>query len=528
MPAPESLTDKIEALARRLEAMEQESRALKAENETLRRQSKQDAATIERLNRENQELRRRLDRFIRQYFGGRKNEGLSRDQLELALQGLAPVIEEAPAAPAPASPPPPSRPPRERTPRRALDDERLERRQTVIEPEEVKADPAGWTKIGEERTVQLDYQPGKLLRHEIIRPRYVRREEFAIAPLPAQPIDKGMVGAGLLAWLLMSKYVDHLPLHRLAGILHRQHGVEIPRNTISGWVEQSTDLLMAVYRAMREKQRKRTYLQVDETPVRFLDPDSPGSSQLGYLWVYLDPGGEVVFQWNESRGHQAPKEFLGDYRGVIQVDGFSAYQTLMTARDGLLVLAHCWAHARRKIQEAAGESAWIAAWIQHRIQAMYLIESQLREAKAGPALRAAVRSSETTPILNRLLKGIEILRARQLPGGALAKAMDYILERREGLSRFLKDGRIEIDSNLVENAIRPCALGRKNWLFVGHPNAGERPAVFYSLMASCRLHEIDPFEYLRDVLTRLPGAKSTDIERFTPSAWAKAKRAAKI
>lgn len=526
MPAPDSVTERLDALARRLEALEQENRALKAENETLRGQAKQDAARIERLTRENQELRRRLDHFIRHYFGGKKSEGLSPGQLELALQGLPAVVEEAPATSATASEKP-GRPGRERSPRRALDDERLERRQTVIEPEEVKADPTGWTRIGEERTVQLDYEPGKLLRHEIIRPRYVRQEQFAIAPLPAQPIDKGMVGAGLLAWLLMSKFVDHLPLHRLAAMLHRQHGVEIPRNTISGWVEQSTDLLMAIYRAMREKQRRKSYLQVDETPVRYLDPDSPGSSRSAYLWVYLDPGGEVLFQWNESRGHEAPKDFLGDYRGVIQVDGFSAYETLASVRGGQITLAHCWAHARRKIKEASAEAPRSAAWIQRQIQAMYVIEANLRRRKAGPDLREAVRSSQTAMVLNRLLKGIEILRARQLPGGALAGALDYVLERREGLSRFLKDGRIEIDSNLVENSIRPCAIGRKNWLFVGHPDAGDRPAVFYSLMASCRLHGINPFEYLRDVLTRLPGVKSSQIEQFTPSAWAKARRTAK-
>jgi hypothetical protein len=372
--------------------------------------------------------------------------------------------------------------------------------------------------------VQLDYEPGRLFRHEIVRPRYVRKEEFAIAPLPAQPIDKGMVGAGLLAWLLMSKFVDHLPLHRLAAMLHRQHGVEIPRNTIAGWVEQAADLMSPIYRAMRDKLRTKTYLQVDETTVRYLDPDEPGASRLAYLWVYLDPGGEVLFQWSEGRAHDAPKEFLGDYRGILQVDGYSAYETLVAARGGALELAHCWAHARRAIKEAAAEAPRSAAWILHQIQMMYAIEKRLREQKAGPAMRTAVRSSQTAMILERLFKAMGCLRARFLPGGAMAKALDYSLERRTGLSRFVTDGRIEIDSNLVENAIRPCALGRRNWLFVGHPEAGDRPAIFYSLMASCRHHGINPLDYLRDVLTRLPGAKMSEIAEFLPSAWAKAHR----
>lgn len=514
VPAPDSLTEKLDALARRVEELE---RADKAHRE----QKKRDDAKIERLERENQDLRRRLDKFIRLYFGGKKNEGLSPDQLELALQGLPAVLEQTPTV----SVGQPARPTRERRPRRALDDESLERHETVIEPEEVIADPAGWTKIGEERTVQLDYRPGLLFRHDIVRPRYVRREQFAIAPLPAQPIDKGMVGAGLLAWLLMGKFVDHLPLHRMAAMLHRQHGVEIPRNTIAGWVEQSADLLSPIYRAMRDRLRKRTYLQVDETPVRYLDPDVPGASRLAYLWVYLDPGGEVLFQWSEGRAHDAPKEFLGDYRGILQVDGYSAYETLVSARGGDLVLAHCWAHARRAIKEASAEAPRSAVWLLRQIQAMYGIEKQLREKKAGPALRAAVRSSQSAMIVERLFKAMTRLRMRYLPGGAMAKALDYALERREGLTRFLSDGRIEIDSNLVENAIRPCAIGRRNWLFVGHPDAGDRPAVLYSLMASCRLHGINPLDYLRDVLTRLPGAKIADIEKFIPSEWAKTKRA---
>lgn len=145
----------------------------------------------------------------------------------------------------------------------------------------------------------MDYEPGRLFRHVIVRPRYVRKEQFAIAPLPAQPIDKGMVGAGLLAWLLMSKYTDHLPLYRLGAMLHRQHGVEIPRNTLASWVEQAADLLGPIYRSMQASLRKKTYLQVDETPIRYLDPEKPGASRQGYFWVYADR--EVLFQWSTGQ-----------------------------------------------------------------------------------------------------------------------------------------------------------------------------------------------------------------------------------
>jgi len=196
--------------------------------------------------------------------------------------------------------------------------------------------------------------------------------------LPAQPIDKGMVGAGLLAWLLMGKFVDHLPLHRMGVMFRRQHGVEIPRNTLAGWVAPAAELLRPIYRAMQEKLRRRSYLQVDETTVRYQDPEVKGSSQVAYLWDYLDPGGEVLFQWSHGRAHDAPKEFLGDYEGILRVDGYAAYETLLWALRGALVLAHCWAHARRALKEAAGEAPRSTAWLLGRIQATYAIEARLR------------------------------------------------------------------------------------------------------------------------------------------------------
>ncbi|MBL9139407.1 MAG: IS66 family transposase [Verrucomicrobiales bacterium] len=438
MPAPESLPQPPDARDGRIEELERMDRA-------HREQKKRDDERIQKLERDLAEVRRRLDQLLRMHYGRTKGEQISREQLELMLVGLPAVLEE-PVAAAPA--PKPAVPARPRHPRRALDDEHLHTRETVIEPVEVSADPQGWTRLGEERTSQLDFEPGKLFRHVVVRPRYVRREQFAIAPLPAQPIDKGMVGAGLLAWLLINKFVDHVPLYRTEAIRRRQYGVDVPRNTLAGWVEQSTELLGPIYRAMLAKLRKRTYLQVDETPTRYLDPEVRGKSALGYLWVYLDPGGEVLFQWSTGRAHDAPKEFLGDYQGILQVDGYGAYEALVRARGGALSLAHCWAHARREIKEALAGAARTGAWLLGQIQAMYEIERGLREAKAGPALREAVRSSQTRMVVDRLFKAMIRLRARELPGNAMAKALDYCLERREGLSRFLGDGRIEVDSNL--------------------------------------------------------------------------------
>ena len=503
--------------------------SLEAELERLRAKSKRDDATIERLEKEIRDLRHRLDQFIRNFISGKKGEAIDPKQLELALQGLAAVLTQAqkPATAAtPAAAGKPEAPRRERQPRKALDADGLETRQTVIEPEEVAAQPEGWTRIGEERTVQLDYQPGKLFRHEIVRPRYVKKDEFAIAPLPAQPIDKGMVGAGLLAWLLSGKYVDHLPLYRMAEMFKRQQGVEIPRNTISGWVDQSVELLKAIYQVMVKKLQQRNYMQVDETTTRYLDPETKKGSRQGYFWVYNDPGGEVVFQWDPSRSHEVPLKFLGGFRGVVQVDGYGAYEVLERKRSGEVVLAHCWAHVRRDFIEAQAEAPREAAWVLRQIQLLYGVEAGLRKEKAGPALKEARRAAATAMILKRLKGGLERLRRRTLPGGGFSKAVEYVLTRWEGLSRFEKDGRLAIDNNGVENAIRPCAVGRKNWLFVGSAEAGEHGAVVYSLVASCRRHGVDPYEYLRDVLTRLPGATTSQVEGFMPAEWAKKRKQA--
>ena len=506
VPAPAPTPEDYEALKRRVKELEE--------------QKKRDDERYEKLRQQFEDLRRRMEQLLRMRFSGAKNEQVSRDQLELILVGMPAVIEEKPVTSAARS-----TKPAQRRPRRALDDSRLPERTTVIEPAEVEADREGWVRLSEEKSTQLDYQPGQLFRHTIIRPRYVRRGEFAIAALPAQPIDKGMVGAGLLAWLLMSKYTDHLPLYRLAAMLRRQHGVDIPRNTLSGWVDQAVELLRPIYRAMQERLRRRTYLQVDETPIRYLDPDHPGGSHLGYLWGYMDPGKEVLFQWSTSRGHHVPHEFLGSFKGTLQTDGYGAYRALAEKRLDDIQLAHCWAHVRRKFHEATDRPK-LAAWFLTQIQALYAVEQRLRETRAGPALRAAVRSSDAALVVRRIFAAMERLRRRSLPSGAFSDALEYALDLREGLTRFLEDGRLELDSNLVENSIRPCAVGRRNWLFIGHPEAGDHSAILYSLMASCRLHGINPLDYLKDVFTRIPAATTSQIEQFIPSEWAKARRAA--
>ena len=240
-----------------------------------------------------------------------------------------------------------------------------------------------------------------------------------------------------------------------------------------------------------------------------------------YLWTYSRPGGDVLFEWRVSRSREGPAAFLKNFRGKLQTDGYSAYESLARERQDLMLVG-CWAHARRGFHEALTETK-LAAWFVRQIGLMYAVEKELRQKKAGPRLRAVVRAWQSRPILERLRRAMELIRRRTLPQGLLGQAIDYALKRWDALVRFVDDGTLEIDNNLIENAIRPSALGKKNWLFIGHPEAGERSAIIYTLLGSCRRHGVNPFEYLTDLFTRLPAAKITEIKTFTPSAWAKAK-----
>lgn len=490
---------------------------------TLRKEFEELSARLVALESENRLLRQKLDQSIRHYFGGQRNESLDKHQLELLLQGLPKVIALPMPEPKPASA---SRPGTPHPVRRMLAEDKLETQEIVIEPVEVQRQPEGWKKISEERTSQLDWIAPRIIKRVYIRPRYVKAERFALAPLPAQPIEQGMVGPGLLAQILINKYEYHLPLYRQEKMFGQQFGVELSRKTMGCWVEQAAELLKPVYRSIREALLAGHYLQADETPIRYLDPDVKGKSQQGYLWTYSRPGGDVLFEWRISRSREGPEEFLKAFRGKLQTDGYAAYESLAKVR-GDLTLVGCWAHVRRGFHEALAETQ-LAAWFVGQIRQLYAVEKKLREQKAGPQLRAALRVWQSHPVLTRLRRAMELVRCRTLPQGLLGSAMDYALKRWVALTQFVEDGTLEIDNNLIENAIRPSALGKKNFLFIGHPAAGERSAVIYTLLGSCRRHGINPFDYLKDLFTRLPGAKITEIQQFTPAAWAKAKAKQKV
>jgi hypothetical protein len=326
--------------------------------------------------------------------------------------------------------------------------------------------------------------------------------------------------------VIISKYEDHLPLYRQAQIYRQRHRVELSRRTLCGWVEAAADWLSPIYREMKAALQARDYLQVDESPICYLDPDVKGKSQQGWLWTYSHPRDDVVFDWKVSRSREGPREFLEPFRGKLQSDGYSVYESLARERHGQLTLIGCWAHVRRGFHEALGEGR-LAAWIVRQIGLLYAVEKTLRESRrggTGPQLRAALRAWQSRPVLVRLRRAMELVRRRVLPQSLLGQATDYALSRWEALVRYVDDGRLEIDNNLCENAIRPTALGKKNFLFIGHPDAGQRSAIIYSVLGSCRRHAINPAQNLQDVFERLPNAKTSELKSLTPAAWAHPRR----
>ena len=474
---------------------------------------------------ENSLLRQKIDALVRRVFGS-SSEQVDRKQLELLLQ-LAASATPAEPVPAAAKQAVKVQSRKARAPRLP---EHLPVVEEVIEPEPVKQQPEQWRCIGQAVSEQLDFEPARFLRRRIIRKKYVSRMDVdlapVIAPLPERLLDRSLPAPGLLAHILVSKYCDHLPLYRQEQIYAQRHQVQISRQTLARWVELAADWLKPIYEQIRTGVMAGGYVQVDETPIAYLEPGN-GKTRQGYLWTGSRPKADVFFHWETSRAtacldHVIPATFTG----TIQCDGYAAYRAFANGRGQTITLAGCWAHVRRKFYEARESSPRLAGWLLNQIQQLYRTEARLREHRAGPALRAAMRASESRPVIKRIERTLLKLKAsgRHLPQSPLGSAIDYALGQWRTLEIYLGDGRVEIDNNLVENAIRPTAIGKKNWLFIGEADAGQRSAIVYTLIECCRRRGLNPFAYLRDVLTRLPNMTNHQIQTVLPATWAKNQR----
>jgi transposase len=472
---------------------------------------------------ENTLLRQKIDLLVRRVFGS-SSERLDRAQLELLLQLPALAETTAPIAVVEESKVTVSRSRKERAPR--LPDN-LPVVEEVIEPELVKTQPEQWRCIGQEVSEQLDYEPARFLRRRTIRKKYVHRVKLeaapVIAPLPARLQDRSLPAPGLLAQILVAKYCDHLPLYRQEQIFVRRHRVHLPRQTLARWVELAAGWLQPVYEQIRTGVMAGGYVQVDETPVNYLEPGN-GKTRQGYFWTAGCPRGDVFFRWETSRATACLDQVVPPtFTGTVQSDGYAAYRAFVNGRSEVITLAGCWAHVRRKFYEASEAAPQMSSWLLRQIQHLYRVEASLREHRAGPKLRAAVRASHSRPLIERLEKVLLRFKARgrYLPQSSLGQAIDYALGQWPTLTVFLNDGRVEIDNNLVENAIRPTAIGKKNWLFIGDAEAGQRSAIIYTVIESCRRRGLDPYAYLREVLTRLPNMTNRQIPEIVPAVWGK-------
>jgi transposase len=498
--------------------------------------------TVQQLRQENELLRQKLDLILRKQFGpsSEKISGIQLDYLMNNLDELGKPKDDGSKKTEEETVVTKTKRPRGQRKKPRIPDHLPVGSREVIKPQDVLDHPEQWRCIGEEVSETLDFQPGHFFKRQIIRPKYVRIGSPdlppIIAPLPNRWTERCIAAPGLQAHITISKYADHLPLYRQEQIFKIRHGVELPRNTMARWIDYVADSLKLIYLCMAEQLLSGDYLQIDETPIRYLQPGS-GKAQQGYFWAYSNPKGDALFDWQTSRGHECLLEMFKDpnqsdeskppiyiFQGHVQCDGYSAYKTLANKVTGIQLVG-CWAHVRRKFNDALTHAPIQASWIIRQIQLLYHIEKKLREQRAGPRLRESVRASQSRPILARIKKAVMLYKARPsiLPQSTLGKAVGYALGEWPYLEIYLGEGQVEIDNNLVENAIRPTALGKKNWMFIGRAHTGERSAIIYSLIESCRRRGIDPHEYLTDVLTRIPNSTTKDIKSLTPAGWAAAK-----
>ena len=392
----------------------------------------------------------------------------------------------------------------------------LPRIPVIVPPDE---DISGCEIIGEEISEELDYMPGYFYVRQFIRYKYARPDDqgVIIAPMPVRVIEKGIPGPWLIAHILVSKYLDHLPLYRQLAIFRRA-GIDINEVTFNGWVRQAITQLFALHTIIKNHLMAGDYLMADETTIRVMDPDKKGTTHLGYYWVYMNPlRRSAVFIYEQGRGGEYVRDHLKTYRGHLQTDAYAAYTSLGKSHAGIIMLG-CWAHVRRKFFDALEVEKEQSEWFLRQIQHLYAIERYARIMQFSAAERLQLRS-HATPVLEEIKAKLLELAPSLPPKNLLAVAIRYALNQWEELLVYTTDGKLEIDNNLVENSIRPIALGRKNYLFAGDHDAAQRGAVIYTIIASCKANDINPTEYLADVLDRVVTRKLSNLDDLLPWNW---------
>lgn len=384
-------------------------------------------------------------------------------------------------------------------------------------------------KIGEVITEQLEIIPAKIYVKQHVRFKYagcIHQNQIITAPMPNQPIDKGLAGPGLLADVLIKKYDDHLPLHRQSEILAR-HGIEISKQTLCDWVMQCADILNPIVEEMKPDLLSSPKIHTDDTVIPVLE-EGRGKAKEGRLWGYLSCGPPsknfscVVYDYSPNRQQKWAEEFLKNYKGYLQADAYTGYDKIYAKGD--IIEVACMAHARRKffdIVEANNkivkQKEGIAITALSYINKLYKIERKIKD--LSPIAKKAIRKKEAKPILKDYKKWLLQKSLRVLPKSPLGKAVTYTLGNWPALTRYLADGILDIDNNKAERLMRPVAVGRKNWVLARNNRGGEAAATIYSLIETCKLNKINPYEYLFDVLTKIPNTLNRDIKSLLPYRW---------
>ena len=376
--------------------------------------------------------------------------------------------------------------------------------------------------IGHEQSEQLDLEPAQYFVAVTRREKRACKgcaEGVSAAPLPERIIEKGLASDGIVIDTVVSKYCDHLPLYRQSVILERDAGVSISRATMDGWVMQVGEMLTPVAAAIGRELIGGGYIQADETPVPVQMRDNRGKNHQAYLWQYGKPDGSVLFDFRMGRGREGPKTCLGQFEGILQTDGYTAYDHTGGAK---IVHAACWAHARRKIYDALKLSPddRAARQLVERIDELFAVDAEARNAGMDHAARHVLRGERSAPLLGLLRTEMETAQAAALPASALGKGIAYTLSLWHKLTRFQFHPELELSTNLAENSMRPVVLGRKNWIHIGSEQAGPKVAAILSAIESCRRLRLPVREYLAQILPGLANLSIQRVNQFTPAAWA--------
>ena len=399
--------------------------------------------------------------------------------------------------------------------------EHLRRETVILMPD---CDVTGLKKIGEEITEILDFTPGEFYVKQYIRPKFVRpvsdtNDTVITASLPGRIMEKCMAGEGLLAQITVDKYVDHLPLDRQLKRFQRA-GITIPQSTICGWVKLVLMHLVALYELHKQYVLACRYLHVDETTIQVLDEDKKGKTHRGYYWLYFNSEQKLVlFDYQPGRDSDGPDNILKDFQGHLQTDGYAAYDHF-DKRPGIILMG-CMAHARRKFYDAQDKDRERCEYALIMFGQLYALERRMEDEGLDKEEVLKLRQYEAVPVLKTLKEWMLKELPKILPTSPVGKAMSYFLKRYDKLIVYTTNADLRIDNNRVENAVRPVALGRKNYLFAGSHDAAQRAAMIYSLFATCRYHQINPYDWLKDVMERMHLYTTTNLAELLPQNWKK-------